>query len=66
MVIAKYDNGEWWLAAGGGLKRCRNLATAEAWAKAIIRAARRQGWSESRILNMNMSLIHERVMGEER
>ncbi len=59
------DDGAWWLVAAGRMKRCSNLATAEAWSKVIIRAARKQGWSETRILNMNMSLVHDSLMGGE-
>ena len=56
-----YD-GAWWITAAGRFKRCTNYATANAWSKVIIRAARKQGWSETRILNMNMSLIHDSLM----
>jgi len=59
-----YD-GAWWLVAAGRMKRCSNFATANAWANLIIRAARKQGWSETRILNMNMSLVHDSLMGGE-
>jgi hypothetical protein len=61
---SKQDGDTWYIVAGGRAKKCRNLATAEAWAKYIVRAAKREGWSETRILNMGMGLWHGPLIEE--
>ena len=62
--LRAHDNDPWWIVAGGKARKCRNLATAEAWGKMIVYLARKQGWSEPRILNMNMSLVHDALTKE--
>ena len=64
MNLSELNEGGWWVAAGGKVRWCRNVETAEAWAKVVVRAATKQGWSEPRILNLNMSLIDGVVMAE--
>ncbi len=60
--MLNFYDGAWWVVVAGRMKRCNNYATANAWANLIIRAARKQGWSETRILNMNMSLVHDSLL----
>lgn len=61
---SKLDNDIWYVMANGRSRKCRNFATAEAWAKYIVRAAKREGWSETRILNLEVGLWHGPLMDE--